>query len=167
MRSEQHRQHAKEHVVANDDVSLTLLHRLQQAVVLRRDAIDEQSLDRNSEPLESRRNVLQFGNRRENIPPIDICGALKRNEFRSAAFYAVAEGAPGQEIDLVAFGEQDTRDCKQRIEMARRRHTSDKNLHDLDPLIADRRAFAGLPTGATPSGAISGQPRSRPNGSAP
>ena len=96
--------------------------------MLRRDGIDEDPLDSNSEPFESWRNVLQLRRHRAKIPPIEICVALKRNEFRSAVFDSVAERAAGQESDLVAFGEQNTRDRKQRIDMARRRRRSDKNF---------------------------------------
>jgi hypothetical protein len=47
--------------------------------------------------------------------------------------------------------------------MARRGGRSDKNFHDIGPLIADKAASVGLPTDATPSGAISARPRSRAN----
>jgi hypothetical protein len=83
----------------------------------------------NSEPFESWRNVLQLRRHRAKIPQIKICAALKRNEFRSAVFDAVAERAAGQESDLVAFGAQHPHDRKQRIKMARRRRRSDKNFH--------------------------------------
>ena len=109
------------------------------------------------------RNVLQLRRHRAKIPPIEICAPPKRNEFRSAVFDLVAERAPGQESDLVAIGEQNARDRKQRIDMARRRRRSDKNLHDIGPLIADKRAYVGLPMEATPSGAKSPRPRSRAN----
>jgi hypothetical protein len=74
-----------------------ILQRLQQALVLRREDINEDPLDGDSERFESRRNVLEFGSHREKIPPIEICAALKRNEFRSAVFDAVTERAAGQE----------------------------------------------------------------------
>src|SRR5262249_9601076 len=120
--------------------------------------------DGNPEPFKSRRNVLQFGGHREKIPPIEICAALKRNEFRSDVFDAIAERAAGQESDLVTFGEQDTGDRKQRIDMASRRRRSEKNSHGIGPLAADTTRMRGLPTDATPSGALSGWPRSPPNG---
>jgi hypothetical protein len=47
----------------------------------------------------------------------------------------------------VAFGEQNTRDRKQRIEMARRRRRSDKNFHDIGPLIVDKARYVGFPHG--------------------
>ena len=72
--------------------------------MVRRDGIDEDPLDSNPEPFESWRNVLQLRRHRAKIPPIEICTALKRNEFRSAVFDSVAERAAGQESDLVAFG---------------------------------------------------------------
>ena len=115
--------------------------------MLRREGIDEDPLDRNSEPFESRRNVLQLGSHRENFPPIEICAHRKRNEFRSAAFDAGAKDAAGQESDLVAFGEQYVRDRKQRIEMACRGRRSDKNFHDIVPLIADKARIRGSPGG--------------------
>src|SRR6202789_2671425 len=116
--------------------------------MLRREGVDEDPLDGNSEPFESRRNVLQFGGHREKIPPIEICAALKRNEFRSAVFDAFAERAAGQESDLVRFGPQYTRDRKQRIDMAGRGGRSDKNFHDICPLIADEARLLGLPIDA-------------------
>jgi hypothetical protein len=54
--------------------------------MLRRDGIDEDPLNSDSEPFESWRNVLQLRRYRAKIPPIEICVALKRNEFRSAVF---------------------------------------------------------------------------------
>src|SRR5262249_14761053 len=71
-------------------------------------------------------------------PQIEIGVGRKRNEFRSTAFDAVAVGAPRQEGNLVAFGEQYARDCKQRIEMARRGRGSEENFHGIGPLIVDR-----------------------------
>ena len=116
--------------------------------MLRRDGIDEDPLNSDSEPFESWRNVLQLRRYRAKIPPIEICVALKRNEFRSAVFDSVAERAAGQESDLVAFGAQNTRDRKQRIDMAGRRRRSDKNFHDIGPLIADEARLLGLPIDA-------------------
>jgi hypothetical protein len=121
--------------------------------VLRRDGIDEDPLDSNSEPFESWRNILQLRRYRAKIPPIEIRVAMKRNEFRSAVFNSVAERAAGQESDLVAFGEQKTRDRKQRINMARRGRRSDKNFHHMGPQIADEARLLGLPIDAAPSGA--------------
>src|ERR1700677_2056435 len=115
--------------------------------MLRREGVDEDPLDGDSEPFESRRNVLQFGGHREKIPPIEICTALKRNEFRSAVFDAIMERAAGQERDLVAFGEQDTGDRKQRIDMARSGRRSEENFHDTGPLITDTALIRGSPNG--------------------
>jgi hypothetical protein len=130
----------------------------------RRQSFEEEALDRNSEPFEPRRNVLEFRSHRENVSTIEICAALKRNEFSSAIFDAVAERAAGQETDLVAFGAEHMYDRKQRIEMARRGRRSEKNFHHFGPLLPTRRASRVSSTDATPSGAISGRPRSRPNG---
>ena len=90
-----------------------------------------------AQPFEPRRNVLQFGDHRENVAQVEICAARKRKELRAAGFDAGAKRGAGQEGDLVAFGDQNARDRKQRIEMARRRRRSDENFHDIGPLIAD------------------------------
>jgi hypothetical protein len=47
----------------------------------------------------------------------------------------------------VAFGEQDTGDRKQRIDMARSGRRSEKNFHDTGPLIADTARIRGSPNG--------------------
>jgi hypothetical protein len=59
-RPEQHRQHAKEHVVSDNDVGRELLQNLLQTLVLRGNAVDEETLQRNAQPFQAGRNLLQL-----------------------------------------------------------------------------------------------------------
>ena len=69
---------------------------------------------------------------------IEVRGRWERKKFGPTAFDTRAKGGPGQEGDLVAFGEQDARDRKQRIEMARRGRRSEENFHGNRPLMQTR-----------------------------
>jgi hypothetical protein len=84
--------------------------------VLSRDGVDEDALAGGAHPVEPRRDSLEFRNHRENVPQIEICACGEGKEFDSAAFDSVAKDRARQESDLVAFGEQDARDRRQRVE---------------------------------------------------
>ncbi|MET3341531.1 hypothetical protein ABIF52_001912 [Bradyrhizobium japonicum] len=128
-RSEQHREHAEQHVVADDDIGRELLQRLQQPLVLGRNGVDEDALAGHAEPLQPRRDGLEFGDPREDVVRIEVRALGKGKELDAAGLDAGAKGGAGHESNLMTLGDQDLRDCQHRIEMTRRRRRSDKNLH--------------------------------------
>src|SRR6266850_1572464 len=70
--AEQHRQHAKKHIVADDDVGREVLQSVLQAVVLGWDTVDEQPLNGDAYPFRSRRNGLECRSPREDIIRVEI-----------------------------------------------------------------------------------------------
>ncbi len=128
-RPEQHRQHAEQHVVANDDVGRETLQNLLQTLMLRGDDINEHALHDGAQQVRPRRHSCQFGEDRIEGAQIQVGIRRKRVEFRADAFDAIAQDAARQEADIVAFVDQDVSDCKQRIEMARRGRRSKEDFH--------------------------------------
>jgi hypothetical protein len=90
-RSEQHRQDAENHVVADDHVGREVPQNLLQALVLSGDGVDEQALYRDAQPLRPRRYVFQFGNHRDDVSQIEIRARGKRVESRPDAYDALAQ----------------------------------------------------------------------------
>ena len=117
-RSEQHRQHPEQHVVADDDFGREILQHLLHALVLSGNGIDEYPLHGNAEPFQPRRNGFQFRSHRREVAQIEIRAGRKGVKPCADAFDRAAQGAAGQKGDLVAFVDQEASDRKQRIEMA-------------------------------------------------
>ncbi len=133
LRPEQHRQHAEQHVIADDDVGRETLQNLLQTLMLRGDGIDEHALHDGAQPIRPRCHGCQFGEHRIEGAQIEVGTRGKRVEFRADAFDAIAQDAARQEADIVAFSDQDVSDCKQRIEMARRGRRSKEDFHGTCP----------------------------------
>lgn len=93
------------------------------------DGVDEQALYRDAQPLRPRSYVFQFGHHRDYVSKIEIRARGKGAIFCPDAFDALAQSAARQADDLVAFGDQDAPNRKQRIEMARRGRLSNENFH--------------------------------------
>ena len=128
-RSEQHRQHPEEHVVADDDVGREAPQHLLQALVLGRKGVDEHALQCDAQPVRPRSHALQLGSHRADVTQIEVRALGKGVEFRPDGFDAAAQNAARQKGEFVAFGDQDASDREQRIEMARRGGRSDENFH--------------------------------------
>ena len=92
-RSQQHRQHAENHVVADDDVGREVPQNLLQALVLRGDGVDEQALYRDAQPFRPRSYVFQLGHHRGDVSQIEIRARGKGAKFCPYAFDALAQSA--------------------------------------------------------------------------
>jgi hypothetical protein len=91
--------------------------------------VDEQVLYRDTEPFRPQWEIFQFGYHRADISQIEIRVWGKGPESCPDALYWVAESVAGQADHLMAFGDQDTSNRKQRIEMACCRSRRKENFH--------------------------------------
>jgi hypothetical protein len=97
--------------------------------VLAGNGIDEYPLHDDTEPFQPRRNGFQFGSHRREVAQVEIRAGRKRVKPCANAFDGTAQSTPRQKGNLVAFGDQETSDRKQRIEMAGGGSRSKKDFH--------------------------------------